>query len=138
MKVERTPRVIAVRWLKFNSVGVLGIGVQLAVLLILKIEFHLGYLLATTLAVESAVLHNFLWHERYTWADRVQLSWRRSLLRLLRFNLTTGAVSIAGNLALMKLLVDFGHVNFLLANGAAIVVCSFVNFVVSDRVVFAL
>jgi putative flippase GtrA len=133
-----TPRVTAVRWLKFNAVGVLGIGVQLAVLLGLTDGLHLGYLYATALAVEAAVLHNFLWHERYTWADRVRPSWRRSLLRLLRFNLTTGAVSIAGNLALMKLLVDLGHVNFLLANGVAIVLCSFVNFVVSDRVVFAL
>jgi putative flippase GtrA len=138
VKVPRTPRVIAVRWLKFNAVGMLGIAVQLAVLLGLKNGLHLGYLLATALAVEAAVLHNFLWHERYTWADRVRPSWRKSLPRLLRFNLTTGAVSIAGNLALMKLLVDLGHVNFLLANGVAIVVCSLVNFVVSDRVVFAL
>lgn len=138
MKVPRTPRVIAVRWLKFNAVGALGIAVQLAVLLGLTDGLHLGYLYATALAVEAAVLHNFLWHERYTWADRVRPSWRKSLPRLLRFNLTTGAVSIAGNLALMKLLVDLGHVNFLLANGVAIVMCSFVNFVVSDRVVFAL
>ena len=138
MKVPRTPRETAVRWLKFNAVGVLGIAVQLAVLLGLTDGLHLGYLYATALAVEAAVLHNFRWHERYTWADRVQPSWRKSLPRLLRFNLTTGAVSILGNLAVMKVLVDLGHVNFLLANGVAIVMCSFVNFVVSDRVVFAL
>jgi putative flippase GtrA len=125
------------RWLKFNAVGALGIAVQLAVLFGLKSGFHLNYLLATALAVEAAVLHNFLWHERYTWADRVQPSWRESSPRLLRFNLTTGAVSILGNLALMELLVDLGHMNFLLANGVAIVVCSLLNFVVSDRIVFA-
>lgn len=126
------------RWLKFNAVGALGIAVQLAVLFGLKSGFHLNYLPATALAVEAAVLHNFLWHERYTWADRVQPSWRESSPRLLRFNLTTGAVSILGNLALMELLVDLGHMNFLLANGAAIVVCSLLNFVVSDRIVFCL
>jgi putative flippase GtrA len=125
------------RWLKFNAVGALGIAVQLAVLFGLKSGFHLNYLPATALAVEAAVLHNFLWHERYTWADRVQPSWRESSPRLLRFNLTTGAVSILGNLALMELLVDLGHMNFLLANGVAIVVCSLLNFVVSDRIVFA-
>jgi putative flippase GtrA len=125
------------RWFKFNAVGALGIAVQLAVLFGLKSGFHLNYLLATALAVEAAVLHNFLWHERYTWADRVQPSWRESSPRLLRFNLTTGAVSILGNLALMELLVDLGHMNFLLANGVAIVVCSLLNFVVSDRIVFA-
>jgi putative flippase GtrA len=124
------------RWLKFNAVASLGIGVQLAVLGTLKNGFHLNYLLATALAVEAAVVHNFLWHERYTWADRVKPSWRKSLPRLLRFNLTNGGVSIAGNLALMKLMVDLGHLNYLVANGVAIVLCSLANFLVSEHWVF--
>jgi putative flippase GtrA len=125
------------RWMKFNAVGALGIAVQLAVLLGLKSGFHVSYLLATGLAVEAAVVHNFLWHERYTWADRVQPSWPKSLPRLLRFNLTTGAVSIAGNLAVMKLLVGLGHWNYLAANSIAIALCSLVNFLVSEGWVFA-
>ncbi len=126
-----------VRWLKFNAVGALGIGVQLAVLLGLKSGLHLNYLPATALAVEAAVVHNFLWHERYTWADRVRASWPQSLPRFARFNLTTGAVSIGGNLAMMKLLVDWGQVNYLLANGISILVCSLLNFLVSEEWVFA-
>jgi putative flippase GtrA len=133
---RRTGHRTTLRWLKFNAVGALGIVVQLALLLALKAEFHLSYLLATTLAVEAAVLHNFFWHERYTWADRVQPSWRTSLPRLLRFNLTNGGISIAGNLALMKVMVGLGHMNYLIANGIAIALCSLVNFLVSDRVVF--
>jgi putative flippase GtrA len=129
-------RRVTLRWLKFNAVGSLGIAVQLAVLLTLKNGFHLNYLLATGFGVEAAVVHNFLWHERYTWADRVELSWRKSLPRLLRFNLTTGGVSIAGNLALMKLMVDLGHLNYLVANGVAIVLCSLANFLVSEHWVF--
>jgi putative flippase GtrA len=124
------------RWLKFNAVGALGIGLQLAVLLMLKIGLQFNYLLATVLAVEAAVVHNFLWHERYTWANRVQPSWRWSLPRLLRFNLTTGAISIAGNLALMKVMVGLGHMNYLIANGVSIALCSLVNFVVSEEWVF--
>jgi putative flippase GtrA len=129
-------RGVVVRWFKFNAVGGLGIGVQLAVLLVLKRGFHLGYLLATALAVEAAVVHNFLWHERYTWADRVRPSWRESLPRLLRFNLTTGAVSVFGNLALMKVMVDLGHINYLAANAIAIALCSLANFIVSEGLVF--
>jgi putative flippase GtrA len=129
-------RQVQLRWLKFNAVGALGIGVQLVVLLTLNSGFHLSYLLATALAVEAAVLHNFLWHERYTWAERVQQSWRTSLLRLLRFNLTTGGVSIAGNLALMKLMVGVGHMNYLVANAIAIALCSLSNFLLSEVWVF--
>jgi putative flippase GtrA len=135
--ISRTAGRRTLRWLKFNLVGALGIGVQFAVLLVLKNGFHLDYLVATALAVEAAVVHNFLWHERFTWADRVQRSWRKSLPRLLRFNLTTGAVSILGNLALMKLMVGLGHVNYLVANGVAIGVCSLANFLVSEEWVFA-
>ena len=86
--------------------------------------------------MEAAVVHNFFWHERYTWADRVQPAWRKSLPRLLRFNLTAGGVSIAGNLALMKLLVGMGCVNYLVANGIAITLCSLANFLVSNEYVF--
>ena len=39
-------------------------------------------------------------------------------------------------LALMKLMVDFGHMNYLVANGIAIVLCSLANFLVSEQWVF--
>jgi putative flippase GtrA len=136
MKAARAAPTTALRWLKFNAVGALGIVVQLAVLFVLKSSLHLGYLLATALAVEAAVVHNFLWHERYTWADRISPSWRTSLPRLLRFNLTNGGVSIAGNLALMKLLVGLARLNYIAANAIAIAVCSLANFLVSEAWVF--
>jgi putative flippase GtrA len=131
-----TCRRMGVRWTKFNAVGGIGIGVQLLALFVLKSGLQIDYLLATVLAVEVAVVHNFLWHERFTWADRVHVTWHESLPRLLKFNSTSGAFSIIGNLALMKLLVDAAHLNYLMANAITISACSLVNFVVSDRLVF--
>jgi putative flippase GtrA len=129
-----------IRWLKFNFVGGIGIAVQFAVLFLLKSRLHFHYLLATVIAVEAAVVHNFVWHERFTWIDRMpgnaKRSWRRSLIRLVRFNLANGAVSILGNVSLMRLMVGQGHVNYLAANGIAIALCSVANFVVSDAWVF--
>ena len=125
------------RWLRFNLVGGIGIVLQFALLFLLKRVLNVNYLVATGLAVEATVVHNFLWHERYTWADRVQPSWRKSLPRLLRFNLTNGTVSIAGNLALMKIMVGAGYMNYLAANAVAIAMCSLVNFILSDWAVFA-
>ena len=125
-----------VRWLRFNLVGGIGIVVQFVALFLLKSILHLDYLTATALAVETAVLHNFLWHERFTWVDRVQGKVIDSIRRLLRFNLTTGAVSILGNLLLMRLLVGGSHLKPMLANLMSIAVCSLVNFLVSDRWVF--
>jgi putative flippase GtrA len=130
-----------VRWCKFNFVGGIGIGVQFAALYLVKGVLHFNYLAATAIAVEAAVVHNFVWHEQFTWVDRMksasgQPHWRRSLPRFLRFNLTTGAVSIVGNLALMRMMVGQGHMNYLLANGIAITLCSLANFLVSETWVF--
>lgn len=123
-----------IRWLKFNAVGGIGIAVQLSTLVLLKSGLNLHYLAATALAVEAAVIHNFLWHERFTWADRQE---HRSLLRFLKFNFTTGAISILGNVLLMKLLAGTAHLPYLLANLLTIALCAAANFLVSDRFVFA-
>jgi len=125
-----------VRWWKFNFVGMIGIGVQFTALFLLKSVLGFNYLFATAFAVEAAVVHNFVWHEQFTWSDRVHSSWRRSPPRLVRFNLTNGAVSIVGNLALMRVMVGEGHMNYLLANAIAIALCSVANFLVSEQWVF--
>jgi putative flippase GtrA len=128
-------KLLALRWLKFNFVGGLGIAVQLAALAILKSVFHWHYLTATALAVEIAVLHNFLWHQRFTWKDR-RGNRRETLLRLLRFHLGNGLISIVGNLALMKLFVDGLHLHYLIANAGSIALCSLANFAASEWFVF--
>jgi putative flippase GtrA len=124
------------RWMKFNAVGGIGIGVQLAALAVFRSWLKLDYLLATALAVEIAVIHNFVWHERFTWADRPAARFAHSLIRLAKFNATNGAISIVGNLVMMRLLVGKLRFNYILANCAAIMVCSLVNFLLSDRLVF--
>jgi putative flippase GtrA len=124
------------RWIKFNAVGGIGIVVQLAALALLRSWLKLDYLLATGLAVEIAVLHNFLWHERFTWADRPAARPFRSLVRLIKFNASNGAVSIGGNLLVMRLLVGELKFNYVVSNLVAIVVCSLVNFLLGDRFVF--
>ncbi|HYG97865.1 MAG TPA: GtrA family protein [Terriglobales bacterium] len=125
-----------VRWFKFNFVGAIGIVVQLVALSILKSALGLHYLLATAVAVETAVLHNFLWHERFTWTERCTGSRRDMFSRLARFNLSTGLISILGNLLLMRMLVEHFEVHYILANMIAIGTCSLVNFLVSDQMVF--
>ncbi len=124
-----------IRWIKFNLVGGVGIGAQLVTLWMLT-SVGVSYMIATALAVEAAVLHNFAWHERFTWADRNNGRPVDSIRRLLRFNLTTGLISILGNLLLMRLLVGGSHLKPMLANLISIAVCSLANFLVSDRWVF--
>ena len=124
------------RWLKFNAVGGIGIAVQLAALAVFRSVLHLDYLVATALAVETAVIHNFLWHERFTWVDRPAERLIHSLARLGKFNASNGLVSLAGNLLIMRALVGQFHINYVIANLIAVATCSIVNFLLSDRFVF--
>jgi putative flippase GtrA len=121
------------RWLKFNAVGAIGIALQLGALALLTSVLRINYLLATGVAVEATVLHNFFWHEVFTWADRRAPN---RLLRLLKFNLTTGVFSIAGNLFAMKVLVEIAGMSYLPANLLSVAACSLLNFVIADRAIF--
>jgi len=123
------------RWLKFNAIGIVGAGLQLWVLH-LFIRASLGYLLATALAVEMAVLHNFAWHQRYTWADRQAEDLKAVMGRLARFQLSNGTVSSVGNVLLMRWMVGDFRISVTIANLIAILVCSLVNFFLGDRFVF--
>ena len=129
-------RQLATRWVKFSAVGVLGIGVQMSSFALLFSGLGVNYMAATALAVEAAVLHNFAWHERYTWKDRRRGGTRDLIYRLARFHAGTGLVSIAGNLALMRLFVGGMGINHYLASGASIGLCSLLNFAVSEWFVF--
>ena len=129
-------RTAAVRWLKFNAVGGIGIVVQLATLAALTHGLRVNYMLATAVAVEAAVIHNFSWHERFTWADRVRISARESASRFWKFNLTTGLFSILGNVVLMFLFAGMIGLPYVPANLVTIATCSIINFLVSDRFVF--
>ena len=135
---SETWRGTGTRWLKFNAVGAMGVAVQLGTLAVLTHVAQWGYLWATAVAVEAALLHNFFWHERYTWADRTRRS--RSLAeiarRMLGFHAGNGAVSLAGNLVLMAWLAGGLGVPPLAANIVSILVCSLVNFAIGDRLIF--
>lgn len=124
------------QWLIFNTVGVMGAIVQLSLLSFLLKFLRLDYFTATGLAVEGAILHNFLWHERWTWAARIESGNKNCLKRLLSFNLTTGVLSIMQNLILMRIFIDKLKLNCLSANLLAIVSCSLFNFFIVDQVVF--
>jgi putative flippase GtrA len=123
------------RPVKFALVGAIGIVVQLAALEVLT-AFGCHYLWATGLAIEAAVLNNFIWHQRFTWGDRGGSRLAETGLRMFRFHLSNGAISIFGSLLLMRWLVGHLGMSVLVANLLTIAACAVVNFLASDRWVF--
>jgi putative flippase GtrA len=124
-------------WVKFNVVGVGGFALQAGALFLLThITHSISYLTATVLAVELAVLNNFVWHQLWTWRDRPSSTVNETLRRLAKFNITTGLVSIAGNLVFMSILVGRLGVAIVLANLISVLACSLLNFILADRLAF--
>ena len=120
------------RFLRFNAVGALGVGVQLVSLWLLTSVGAVHYVVATAVAVMLAVVHNFVWHCLWTWRDRDV-----HLLRAgARFVLTNGLLSIAGNLGVTTAPVAGAHVPPVAANAVAIATSGLLNFWLGDVVVF--
>jgi putative flippase GtrA len=124
-----------IRWGKFNLVGAMGMVVQLGTLAFFDRWAAGHYLYASAAAIELTLLHNFVWHVHYTWRDRRDDS--ALLAQLTQFHLSNGLVSMLGNLALMRILVDGAHMPLLASNGIAILCCSIVNFFLGDNLAFA-
>jgi len=120
----------------FCAVGALGIAVQLGMLYFLIQCMRIHYLAATAIAVEIAVLHNFAWHKRWTWASRNITGMVETCKRLALFHLTNGIVSIIGNILWMRFLVGTMGWNYLPANMTTIAAGALLNFWAGDRVVF--
>lgn len=122
------------RWWRFNGVGLAGIGVQLVSLHLLVGVGSVDYRVATVLAVAAAVIHNFAWHRRWTWADRP--SGTSAFVLFARFAAANGTASLVGNVAIVSALVGLIDMPVMPANIVAIAVCGLLNFWIADVVVF--
>ena len=120
------------RWTRFMTIGLLGFLLQVGALATLTSRLHWTWLPSTIVAVELAVVHNFVWHARWTWRDRPG-NWPA---RFVRFQLANGAASISGNALLMALFVGLAGVPPVPANILSVATMSVVNFLTADRWVF--
>jgi putative flippase GtrA len=121
------------RWLKFNTVGVGGAAVQLCALWMLQNFTSIPYVFAIVFAVEIAILHNFVWHQAWTWRGKPpEDRW----WRLLRFHVGNGFVSIVSNVVLTFLYKEVLGLPLMAANLAAIVTAALLNFWVAHAWVF--
>jgi putative flippase GtrA len=121
------------QFVRFNVVGILGAVVQLAVLSLCTRAFEVPYVVATVLAVEIALLHNFCWHEIWTWQHLPWLGWRA---RLLRFQLGNGVLSLASNAGLTFAFHKYVGLPVIAANVVAIGMTALLNFGVAKWWVF--
>ena len=118
----------------FGAVAALGFAVQLAAILFLTSVAGLHVTTATAVGVLLAVVHNFAWHERWTWADRPADG--HVIGRLMKFVASVGVVSLAGTVMLTAIFVSVLRVPIYLGNLFAVWSTALLNYLVLDRLVF--
>ena len=112
------------RPIRFCLVGATGTAINTAVVYVLYRGLGLPLLVSSAMAVELAVLTNYLLNDRFTFAAR-----RPSFRRLAKFNITSLA-GLSVNVMIVWLLVRHG-VYFLAANFVGIAVAVVVNYTFS-------
>ncbi len=120
-------------WLRFSLVGCMGSVVQTGMMYLGRDVLGWHYLLATVVAVEVTLGHNFMWHERWTWKMRGQAGWGA---RALKYQLGTGTVAMLANLFAAELFVGRMGLPTLVATPLAIVSSGMINFLIGQFVVF--
>jgi len=118
------------RFTRFGVVGILGIGVNTALLYVLSQVVGLDHLLAAALATEVTILFNFALNDRWTFRDApATLSWIR---RAARYN----AIALAGlgiSLAVFAVLMGELGLYYLGANLVAVGAATVWNYTINAR-----
>jgi putative flippase GtrA len=127
------PREGLLRWLRFSAVGMVGVAVQLSVLWLCSRLLRIPVAISIAVAVSVAVLHNFAWHEAWTWKEMPAAGrWGR----LMRFYASNGFLAIASNTILTMLFKQYLSMPLLVSNALAIGLTAVLNFALADRWVF--
>jgi putative flippase GtrA len=119
--------------MRFNLVGVMGITLQTVTLWVLVQWAGASTSIAVTVAVLTAVSHNFVSHERFTWRD---LPREHRLKRWLSFHVSSGVVSVLTNVGVTLTVMNVTGLSVLPANIMAVAIGSLVNFWINDRLIF--
>ena len=124
------------RLVRFLTVGWMGFIVQMAAFAALTSVVHVPWPWATVAAAELSIVHNFFWHERWTWKDRMGFRGFSMLAKFARFNVAAGIVGVGGNLAVVALSVTIFKLPPVVANVLAVATLSIINFILADRWIF--
>lgn len=122
------------RVFKFFVAGLLGFAVQVGLLAGL-IAAGMHYIAATMLAVELAIVVNFVSHERWTFNDRANGA-RGAVQRFVKYNALTAATSLVGSLVITAGLVEGLALGPVTANIISVMALGAINFIGADQFVF--
>lgn len=104
-----------VRILKFLTVGGTGILINMGILYALTEWAGLYYLISSVIAIETAIISNFILNDRFTFSNLPSAPSGKKLYRLLKYNLVS-LVGMALNVGILWLFTSVFGVYYLISN----------------------
>lgn len=124
------------RFIRFGVVGASGVVVNQGLLMLIHGSLGWPLLLSSLIAIEAAILNNFLWSSTWIWRFDYDHSLRLILQKLAQYQAATLFTSMVVNASVLASLVYGLDVDYRLANLAGIAAGMGVNFLAGEFWVF--
>jgi len=124
------------RIIKFGIVGGLGVLINVGLLHVFTVYLRCDYKIGSILAIECALINNFIWNFFWTWNDRKSSSSNGIFFMFLRFHVSSGFTALIVNWGLLVLLTETVHMHYQISNLIGITFGAFINFILGHFWVF--
>ncbi len=125
------------RLIKFSIVGVIGAGINTGFLWVLTDFAGLFYLYSSVVAIEIAIIMQFLMNDRWTFKERKTTHAGQFIKRILKSNLWRSG-GLAVNIGILYLLTEYMDVYYLLSNIFGIICAFLLNYILESRLTWGI
>lgn len=119
------------RFLKFCIVGASGVVVNMFFFWFFYKKLGIYSLIASLLAIQLAIINNFLWNDKWTWKEKRKPGIGEFFKRLTKFAFASNLVSASGNLLGVFVFLNLLKWHYLFSNFLAISLGVVLNFLVN-------
>ena len=125
------------RLIKFSIVGVIGAGINTGFLWFLTDFVGLFYLVSSAVAIEIAIIIQFLMNDRWTFKERKTTLARQFIKRILKSNLWRSG-GLVVNIGILYLFTEYMGVYYLLSNIFGIICAFLLNYILESRLTWGI
>ena len=130
-------RMDVLRLIKFSIVGVIGAGINTGFLWFLTDVAGLFYLFSAVVAIEIAILMQFLMNDRWTFKETKTQHIEQFITRIFKSNVWRSG-GLAVNIGVLYLLTEYMGVYYLLSNIVGIICAFLLNYILESRLTWGI
>lgn len=119
------------KFVKFCIVGGTGVFVNLGMALILKNLFEIDYRISAFIAIQTAIVNNFIWNYLWTWKEMKTEEIYSLLMMFVKFYVSSGITAVVVNMGILVFLKEVACLNWLISHIIGIGFGTIANFLIS-------